>query len=268
MLTNFQTTLCPLTYVEFNEPKLQIWKLNSFKGNQKVSISSEKPEWLVRLFVCCGSYNLPRKMCKTSKSHWFPVLKKNDMITGQTWIWRRQRANQIRKHFNHAVEVRKICYQVVQRKQLEEISSKVDRFQSLVLHSLYAWVVPGTTDDCALLQRQGQERHHSLSAWLPLSQSWRFRRHFPCPDELVTWEESSQPRASSSSGSPVLLEASAAPAGFAHGKHLRGTTRCVHQSLLVLLSLRRPQAQLRISGEQEPALCGSSLHNPFKSLSF
>lgn len=67
---------------------------------------------------------------------------------------------------------------------------------------------------------------------------------------------------------PVLLEASAAPAGFAHGKYLRGTTRCVRQSLLVLLSLRRPQAQLRISGEQEPALCGSSLHNPFKSLSF
>lgn len=144
-------------------------------------------------------------MCKASERHWFSVLKKNDMITGQTWIWRRQRTNQIRKHFNHAVEVRKICYQVVQRKQLEEISSKVDRFQSLVLHSLYAWVVPGTTDDCALLQRQGQERHHSLSAWLPLSQSWRFRRHFPCPDELATWEESLQPKASSSSGSPSSL---------------------------------------------------------------
>lgn len=208
-------------------------------------------------------------MCKASERHWFSVLKKNDMITGQTWIWRRQRAHQIRKHFNHAVEVRKICYQVVQRKQLEEISSKVDRFQSLVLHSLYAWVVPGTTDDCALLQRQGQERHHSLSAWLPLSQSWRFRRHFPCPDELATWEERAcSQRLLRPAALPVLLEASVAPAGFTHGKHLRGTTRCVCQSLLILLSLYRPQAHLRISGEQEPAFCNSSLHNPFKSLSF
>ena len=78
-------------------------------------------------------------------------------------------AHKIMRHFNHPVKVRKIHYQVVERKQLAEISSRADRFQSLVLHSLYARVVPGTTEERALLQCQGQERQLSLSGWLPLT---------------------------------------------------------------------------------------------------
>lgn len=134
-------------------------------------MSPEEPEWLFTLFVCLGSCNLPRKTFTVLERGWFSVfffLKKwHDNWTelapeGAT-------AHKIMRHFNHPVKVRKIHYQVVERKQLAEISSRADRFQSLVLHSLYARVVPGTTEERALLQCQGQERQLSLSGWLPLT---------------------------------------------------------------------------------------------------
>lgn len=64
--------------------------LTHSKETQKVSISSEKPEWFFSLFVCWGSHNPPRRMCKTQETRWFSVLKTNDMITGQAWIQRGQ----------------------------------------------------------------------------------------------------------------------------------------------------------------------------------
>lgn len=91
------------------------------------------------------------------------------------------------RHFNHPVKVRKIHYRVVEGKQLAEISSRADRFQSLVLHSLYAWVVPGTTEDRALLQCQGQERQVSLSGWLPLTAIRTFQASLPLPRWLSHW---------------------------------------------------------------------------------
>lgn len=96
-------------------------------------------------------------------------------------------AYKIMRHFNHPVKVRKIHYQVVEGKQLAEISSRADRFQSLVLHSLYARVVPGTTEDCALLQCQGQERQLSLSGWLPLTAIPTFQPSVPLPRWVSHW---------------------------------------------------------------------------------
>lgn len=102
------------------------------------------------------------------------------MITGQELSPEGATAYKIMRHFNHPVQVRKIHYQVVEGKQLAEIS-RAERFQSLVLHSLYAWVVPGTTEDRVLLQCQGQERQLSLSGWLPLTAIWTFQALLPLP---------------------------------------------------------------------------------------
>ena len=132
-------------------------------------MSPEELEWLFTLFVCLGSCNLPRKTFTVLERGWFSVLKKKWHDNRTELAPEGATAHKIMRHFNHPVKVRKIHYQVVERKQLAEISSRADRFQSLVLHSLYARVVPGTTEDRALLQCQGQERQLSLSGWLPLT---------------------------------------------------------------------------------------------------
>lgn len=171
----------PLTSAEFSEPKLQFQKVSSFIKEKKVSISSEKPEWLFSLFVCLGSCSSPRKTFKILESSWLSVLKKNWHDNWTELDPEQATAYKTKRHFNHPVKVRKIHYQVVEGKQLAEISSRAERFQSVVLHSLYAWVVPGTTEDCAVLQCQGQERQLSLSGWLPLTAIWMFQASLPLP---------------------------------------------------------------------------------------
>lgn len=122
------------------------------------------------------------------------------------------------RHFNHPVKVRKIHYQVVEGKQLAEISSRADRFQSLVLHSLYAWVVPATTEDRALLQCQGQERQLSLSVWLPLTAIRTFQASLPLPRWVSHWGNEAPANDSFLREDSLLSQTMAAPTvmGLAH----------------------------------------------------
>lgn len=195
------------------------------------------------LFVCLRSCKPPRKTFEILERNWFSALKKKKWHdNGQSWLQRGATAYKIIRHFNHPVKVRKIHYQVVEGKQLAEISSRADRFQSLVLHSLYAWVVPGTTEDRALLQCQGQERQVTQPVGLTSPHSNLNISGFTssCPDELVTGEEKLWPRIPFSEKTPgTFVNCQLLPV-FRPSRHVLylELARMPNWSIFVFLSLR------------------------------
>lgn len=192
-----------MTSVEFSDPKLQIWKLNSFKGNQKVSISSEKPEWFLSLFVCCGSHNPPRRMRKTRETRWFSVLKTNDMITGQAWIQRGQQQTKSRVTSTVLLKFEKSITKSWKENNLRKypLRSAVSNHWYSVHYMLEWFQEQQKTMQCTASMPRTRKATQPVGLTSPHSTPTS-QASLPCPDELVIWEESFQPRASLSNKSP------------------------------------------------------------------
>lgn len=116
------------------------------------------------------------------------------MITGQILALEGAIASEIMRHFNYPVKVRKIHYQVVEGKQLAEISPTVSNHWYSIHYMLEWFQEQQKTVHC--YNAKDKKGNSACRTDFPSQQSEHFGLRFSCPDELVTGEVKPWPRTS------------------------------------------------------------------------